>query len=152
MLFKKLLYLSAIFFLFNHFTFSQGEKKIIQMSGVVVGADSISGVGGVHIYVPKAGRGTTSNPYGYFTMPVLEEDSLIIKGKGIIEITTKYSKIDPESLKEIEENIYAMKINCLTNEFKDISVNGKKNLSAKWEDPNGDKLLDDAISDSCENV
>ena len=26
----------------------------------------------------------------------LEEDSLIIKGKGIIEITTKYSKIDPE--------------------------------------------------------
>ena len=29
---------------------------------------------------------------------------------------------------------------------------GKKNLSAKWEDPNGDKLLDDVISDSCENV
>ena len=62
MLFKKLIYLIAIFFFFSHFTFSQGEKKIIQMSGVVVGADSISGVGGVHIYVPKAGRGTTSNP------------------------------------------------------------------------------------------
>ena len=52
------------------------------MSGVVVGADSISGVGGVHIYVPKAGRGTTSNPYGYFTMPVLEDDSLIISAVG----------------------------------------------------------------------
>ena len=82
----------------------------------------------------------------------LEEDSLIIKGKGIIEITTKYSKIDPESLKEIEENIYAMKINCLTNEFKDISVNGKKNLTAKWQASNGDKLLDDVIFDSCKNV
>ena len=82
----------------------------------------------------------------------LEEDSLIIKGKGIIEITTKYSKIDPESLKEIEENIYIMKINCMTNKFKDISVNGKKNLTAKWEDPNGDKLLDDVISDSCKNA
>ena len=82
----------------------------------------------------------------------LEEDSLIIKGKGIIEITTKYSKIDPESLKEIEENIYAMKINCLTNEFKDISVNGKKNLTAKWQVSNGDKLLDDVILDSCKNV
>ena len=152
MLFKKLLYLPAIFFLFSHFTFSQGEKKIIQMSGVVVGADSISGVGGVHIYVPKAGRGTTSNPYGYFTMPVLEEDSLIIKGKGIIEITTKYSKIDPESLKEIEENIYAMKINCLTDQFKDISVNGKKISTAKWQVSNGDKLLDDVILDSCKNV
>ena len=82
----------------------------------------------------------------------LEEDSLIIKGKGIIQITTKYSKIDPESLKEIEENIYAMKINCLTNQFKDISVNGKKNLTAKWQASNGDKLLDDVILDSCKNV
>ena len=82
----------------------------------------------------------------------LEEDSLIIKGKGIIEITTKYSKIDPESLKEIEENIYAKKINCLTNQFKDISVNGKKNLTAKWQASNGDKLLDDVILDSCKNV
>ena len=82
----------------------------------------------------------------------LEEDSLIIKGKGIIEITTKYSKIDPESLKKIEENIYAMKINCLTNEFKDISVNGKKNLTAKWQVSNGDELLDDVILDSCKNV
>ncbi len=82
----------------------------------------------------------------------LEEDSLIIKGKGIIEITTKYSKIDPESLKEIEENIYAMKINCLTNQFKDILVNGKKNLAAKWQASNGDKLLDDVILDSCKNV
>ncbi len=82
----------------------------------------------------------------------LEEDSLIIKGKGIIEIKTKYSKIDPESLKEIEENIYAMKINCLTNQFKDISVNGKKNLTAKWQASNGDKLLDDVILESCKNV
>ena len=82
----------------------------------------------------------------------LEGDSLIFKGKGIIEIKTKYLKIDPESLKGIEENIYAMKINCLTNEFKDISVNGKKNLTAKWQVSNGDKLLDDVILDSCKNV
>jgi len=40
----------------------------------------------------------------------------------------------------------------MTNKFKDISVNGKKNLSAKWEDTNGDKLLDDLISDGCKNV
>ena len=57
-------------------SYSQGQKKIIQLSGVVVGQDSISGVGGVHVYVPKAGRGTTSNPYGYFAMPVLAEDSI----------------------------------------------------------------------------
>ncbi len=82
----------------------------------------------------------------------LDRDSIDIKEKGIIELTTKYIKISPSTSKEIEENIYIMKINCLTNKFEDISVNGKKNLSAKWEDPNGDKLLDDLISDSCENV
>ena len=82
----------------------------------------------------------------------LDRDNIHIKGKGIIELTTKYIKIDSSTSKEIEENIYIMKINCMTNKFKDISVNGKKNLSAKWEDPNGDKLLDDVISNSCENV
>ena len=82
----------------------------------------------------------------------LHRDSIDIEEKGIIELTTKYIKIDSSTSKEIEENIYIMKINCMTNKFKDISVNGKKNLIAKWEDPNGDKLLDDVISDSCENV
>ena len=82
----------------------------------------------------------------------LDRDSINIEEKAIIELTTKYIKIDSSTSKEIEENIYIMKINCMTNKFKDISVNGKKNLSAKWEAPNGDKLLDDLISDSCKNV
>ena len=81
-----------------------------------------------------------------------DRDNIHIKGKGIIEVPTKYIKVETSTSKEIEENIYVMKINCLTNKFKDISVNGKKNLTAKWEDPNGDKLLDDVISDGCKNV
>ena len=82
----------------------------------------------------------------------LDRDNIDIKGKGIIELTTKYLKIDTNTSKKIEENIYIMRINCLTNKFKDISVNGNKNLTSKWEDPNGDKLLDDVISDGCKNV
>ena len=82
----------------------------------------------------------------------LDRDNIHIKGKGIIELTTKYLKIDPSTSKELEENIYIMNINCLTNKFKDVSVNGKKKLTAKWEDPNGDKLLDDVISFGCENA
>ncbi len=45
-----------------------------------------------------------------------------------------------------------MRINFITRKFKDVSDNGKKNLTAKWEDPNGDKILDDVISDGWENV
>ena len=82
----------------------------------------------------------------------LDRDNINIKGKGIIELTTKYLKIDPSTSKKVEENIYVMNINCLTNKFKDVSVNGKKKLTAKWEDPKGDKLLIDVISDGCENV
>ena len=82
----------------------------------------------------------------------LDRNSIDKEGKNIIELTSKYSKIDINTSKEIEENIYAMKINCLTNQFKDISVNGKKNLNAKWQASNGDKLLDDVILDSCKNV
>ena len=82
----------------------------------------------------------------------IDRDSLNRKGNGIIEITTKYLKVNINTSKNIEENIYVMQINCLTNEFKDISVNGKNNLTAKWEDPKGDKLIDDVILDSCKNV
>ena len=82
----------------------------------------------------------------------LDRNSLDRKGKRIIEVTTKYLIINTNTSKKIEENIYTMKINCLTNKFKDVSVNGKKNLTAKWKYPNGDNILDDLISDSCENV
>ena len=82
----------------------------------------------------------------------LDRESLKIKGEGLIEIKTKYLKFDPYNSNEIEENIYLMKINCLTKEFKDVSVNGKKNLTAKWEAPNGDKLLEDVIFNSCKIV
>ena len=82
----------------------------------------------------------------------LDKDSIRNQGKGIIEITSKYLKIDVNSSKKIEENIYKMKINCLNKNYKDISVNGKKSLSTKWERTNEDKLIIDLISKSCKNA
>ena len=82
----------------------------------------------------------------------IDRNSLNNKGKSIIEIITKYSKIKANTSEKIEDNIYIMRINCISNEFKDISVNGKNNLSAKWEASNKDKLIDDVIYESCKNV
>ncbi|HZX75059.1 MAG TPA: carboxypeptidase-like regulatory domain-containing protein, partial [Cyclobacteriaceae bacterium] len=59
----------------------QSRKRIIQLSGVTIEKDSLF-VPGVHIYVPKAGRGTTSNGVGYFSMPVLPGDSVVISSLG----------------------------------------------------------------------
>src|SRR5690606_14981895 len=63
---------------------AQQKKRVIQLSGVVLEEDSVSGapVPGVHIYVPKAGRGTTTNGMGFFSMPVLEGDEVVISAVG----------------------------------------------------------------------
>jgi len=62
--------------------FAQQHKRVIQLSGVVLGEDSVSGIPGVHIYVPKAGRGTSSLRNGYFSMAVLVGDSVVISAIG----------------------------------------------------------------------
>ncbi len=82
----------------------------------------------------------------------IDGNSLTTKDKGEIEITTKYLKLDANTSKEIEENIYTTRINCTSNRYKDISVNGKNILSAKWLDPNEDKLIIDVISETCKNA
>ncbi|MFT6855527.1 MAG: hypothetical protein ACJA0X_001501 [Cyclobacteriaceae bacterium] len=59
------------------------SSTIIQFTGVIFTQDSTSVVPGVHIYLPKNGRGTTSNPYGFFSLPVREGDSIIFSGVGL---------------------------------------------------------------------
>jgi hypothetical protein len=62
---------------------AQNQKEVIQFSGVVVDEDSTStGLFGVHVYVPAAGRGTVTNQYGYFSLPVLEGDSVVLSAVG----------------------------------------------------------------------
>tara|TARA_Y100001968_G_C19215548_1_gene646993 strand:- start:515 stop:652 length:138 start_codon:yes stop_codon:yes gene_type:complete len=45
-----------------------------------------------------------------------------------------------------------MAINCKTNKYKDISVNGSESVSPRWEEPNRDKLIIKVISVSCKNA
>lgn len=59
-----------------------GDYHIIQFSGIVILPDSTGGVPGVHVYVPKAGRGTTTNQFGYFSLPTLAGDSIVISSVG----------------------------------------------------------------------
>lgn len=68
---------------------AQNKKRIIQLSGVVISADTTSSpIPGVHVYVPKAGRGTTSNRTGFFSMPVLVGDSVVISAVGFVRRST----------------------------------------------------------------
>jgi hypothetical protein len=58
------------------------QHRLVQLSGVVLGEDSVSGLPGVHVYVPKAGRGTTTNHVGFFSLAVKVGDSLVISSVG----------------------------------------------------------------------
>lgn len=67
---------------FTNKSIAQGKKHIVQLSGIIISNNEINGVPGVHVYVPKAGRGTTTNYLGYFSMPVLAKDSIVISAIG----------------------------------------------------------------------
>lgn len=57
-------------------------QPLVQLTGLVVAGDQDLGVPGIVITVPATRRGTQSNGYGYFSMPVRAGDSLVIAGLG----------------------------------------------------------------------
>lgn len=61
---------------------AQGRPNVIQLSGLVLGEDSTSALAGANVYVPTAGRGTSTNQYGYFSLPVLPGDSVVFSTVG----------------------------------------------------------------------
>ncbi|MDF9794792.1 hypothetical protein OKW21_000055 [Catalinimonas alkaloidigena] len=75
---------------------AQGKSSVIQLSGLVLGEDSTSALAGANIYVPAAGRGTSTNQYGYFSLPVLAGDSVILSSIGY----KKQYYLVPEDQKE----------------------------------------------------
>ena len=76
------------------------EKQVVQFSGIVLGEDGRQ-LPGVHIYVPRSGRGSTSNLYGYFSMPLLEGDSVIFSSVGY----KKYNLIIPSGMNRINVEV-----------------------------------------------
>lgn len=79
-LFGLMLFASFLIFIQN--ANAQQGRRIIQLSGVVLGEDSVSGMPGVHVFVPKAGRGTPTNRVGFFSLPVLVGDSVVFRSVG----------------------------------------------------------------------
>jgi hypothetical protein len=83
----------------SHIALSQKDKRIIQLSGIVLGLDekgNASQLPGVTIYVPKAGRGTHTNDVGFFSLPVLAGDSILISYVGF----ERQSFVVPEGQEE----------------------------------------------------
>ena len=73
------------------------DRDVIQFSGVVSDQDTIAGILGAHVYVPKGGRGTTTNYYGYFSFPALEGDSVVISAVGYRKASVIIPELEDDS-------------------------------------------------------
>jgi hypothetical protein len=68
--------------LLPQFALAQGRPDPIYLSGVVIDGSTSESVPNVHLYIPKAGRGTASNGEGFFMLPTMPGDSIILSSIG----------------------------------------------------------------------
>jgi len=78
----KIRLIFSLLLLFPMLVMAQGEKKLVQITGLVVSGKQAMGVPGVAITIPKAGRGVITNQLGYFSMPAMAGDSAIVSALG----------------------------------------------------------------------
>ena len=69
-----------------------------------------------------------------------------------ISVLTKYFQNPNKEKVKGETNLYVMRINCETKEYKDISVNGIPSFKAQWKTSNDDELIDIVIDKSCNEI
>lgn len=80
---KKILVLIASFLVLVAVSAqAQGERKVVQLTGLVVEGDSMLAIPGAFVYVPKSGRGSSTNLLGYFSFPVAAGDSVVVASVG----------------------------------------------------------------------
>ena len=69
-----------------------------------------------------------------------------------ISVLTKYFQNPTKEKVKGETNLYVMRINCESKEYKDISVNGIPSFKTQWETSNDDELIDVVIDKSCNEI
>ncbi|MCC5946383.1 MAG: carboxypeptidase-like regulatory domain-containing protein [Bernardetiaceae bacterium] len=82
LLFVFMLCIAFLFCLMPLASYGQGERQVVSFTGLIVEGDSAYGIPGVHVYVPRAGRGAVTNSLGYFTLTSLEGDTVQISAVG----------------------------------------------------------------------
>jgi hypothetical protein len=68
--------------LWGGYVFGQSTTAIVTVNGLIVTGTEQYGLPGVNVYIPKAGRGTSTNPFGYFSIATRQGDSLVFSAIG----------------------------------------------------------------------
>ena len=84
-------------------TSAQNRRRVIQLSGIVTDTAGAF-LPGVNFYVPKAGRGATSLNNGFFSLPLLIGDTVLISSVGY----RRQTYVVPQDAKEFHSVIFEM--------------------------------------------
>lgn len=77
-----MLFLSLVLY-HSGLLFSQEEEKsLIQFSGIIVSADSVSPVSFANILIKNSWRGTVADYYGYFSFVAYKSDTIVFSAVG----------------------------------------------------------------------
>jgi hypothetical protein len=91
------------------------SRRVIQLSGIVTDTTGAF-LPGVNFYVPKAGRGTTSLNNGFFSLPLLTGDTVLISCVGF----HKETYVVPQDAKEFTSVLFELHTNLIY--LKDVVV------------------------------
>ncbi|MEH0158180.1 carboxypeptidase-like regulatory domain-containing protein [Limibacter armeniacum] len=61
---------------------AQGERRTLQLSGIVVDGAEDYGVPGVSVFIKGANKGVATNAVGFFTLPTIAGDTVVIRAVG----------------------------------------------------------------------
>lgn len=102
---NTLLFVFLVLFLFGaaENASAQKRRRVIQLSGIVTDTAGAF-LPGVNFYVPKAGRGTSSLNNGFFSLPLLVGDTVLISSVGY----KRQTYVVPEDAKEFTSVIFEM--------------------------------------------
>jgi hypothetical protein len=78
----KYIFLFLFVLVWVDFLQAQGENRVIIFSGFVVDGSNSEPIPGVHLYIPKAGRGAATNAEGFFAIGVVPGDSVVVSSIG----------------------------------------------------------------------
>ncbi|MBS1508007.1 MAG: carboxypeptidase-like regulatory domain-containing protein [Bacteroidetes bacterium] len=102
---NTLLFVFLVLFLFGAIENASAQKRrrVIQLSGIVTDTAGAF-LPGVNFYVPKAGRGTSSLNNGFFSLPLLVGDTVLISSVGY----KRQTYVVPDDAKEFTSVIFEM--------------------------------------------
>jgi hypothetical protein len=104
---------------------SQGQSRLIDVSGKVVDADSLSPVSSVFIYVPDTEKGAITNENGFFSITIQPTDTLIFSAVNYLPKVY----VLPDSLRSGRPFI-EIALTLRTIELDEVVVQGHLNPAA----------------------